>query len=104
VGKKSVSTSTGANTALPFTHQPAVSQKVKAGVIETVRRSSPTDEEKFEQTANSNDLIAVYRRIVAPFGLRDNDAADVMTAYLVRHRKKGLMAASSWPAVSEKIA
>lgn len=68
---------------LKYRSTPATMQAALAAYIERGKSSNPKAAEAAERAMTHQDIGGIYRRIVAPFGLKDGNVADALTAYTV---------------------
>jgi len=65
----------------PFQSTPASRQAAKQAYLSRIARSDPAMARTAAAELGKHDFSRIYGNLVAPHGLRPNDAADVITAY-----------------------
>ncbi|MBW8744150.1 MAG: hypothetical protein JF628_07365 [Sphingomonas sp.] len=68
---------------LEYLSTPATMQAALSAYLARARRADPTAADAAGRTLVGQDISRIYRTIVGPFGLRDRNAADAYTAYVV---------------------
>jgi hypothetical protein len=83
-GGGSDATATSAALAkLKYRSTPATMQAALAAYIERAKHGNPKAADAAERALSHQDIGAIYRGIVTPFGLRDGNIADALAAYVV---------------------
>lgn len=69
--------------SLAYRPTPALARATVDGYVRRLNGKNPEAARAVADQFGRNDYGAIYRRLVAPFGLRDGNAADALTAYTV---------------------
>ncbi|RVT93294.1 DUF6683 family protein [Sphingomonas crocodyli] len=68
---------------LTYSSTPAIRKQAMAEFLGRVRQKNPAHASAAAAQFAKHDYAKIWQGIVAPFGLKSNDAGDAMTAYLV---------------------
>lgn len=69
------------NVQLTYASTPALRRQAVDGYMQRMRRDYPEAARVMSAQLARNDYSVIYRRMMRGSGLRDNDAADAVTAY-----------------------
>ncbi|BAU14205.1 hypothetical protein LEP3755_47500 [Leptolyngbya sp. NIES-3755] len=81
--RSSQNQSTKGTTNLSFRPNSAISRQVQRSIVESVRQQVPSEADKFASILASGQPMSVYSNVVAKYGLRVDNVADAMTAFMV---------------------
>ena len=66
-----------------YTPSPAITRELRDALIARVRAKSPQSGDDVAKALNQHNFVAIWSGIVAPYGLKPNDAADALASYLL---------------------
>ncbi|MFK8014901.1 MAG: DUF6683 family protein [Gammaproteobacteria bacterium] len=69
--------------ALDFTYDDAISKQVLAETVDTLSRDNPAYRAVVEAELAGRDIVAEFRDVFGPLGLRHDNLADTMAAYWI---------------------
>lgn len=69
--------------SLNFRSDLSISRQVQADIVKRVRQESPSDADRLAPVLASGQAMSAYSKLVASYGLRSDNVADAMTAYIV---------------------
>lgn len=72
-----------ASISLAYTPTKALQQQAEQAMLRRLERQNPAAAQALGSQFAQHDFGAVFKGLVEPFGLRDDDAVDIMTAYTV---------------------
>ena len=75
--------SVGSNARLTYTPTAALRKQAQEGILQRLRAKNPPVAQQLASELAKHDFARVYAALVTPFGLRSDDAVDVVTAYTV---------------------
>ncbi|MBC7945840.1 MAG: hypothetical protein H7X91_11395 [Burkholderiales bacterium] len=71
----------GASIRFSYQPSPAVRREAQAALLQRLQSNNPDAARALGEQLRSNDFSKIYSGLTSPFGLRDDDAADVLAAY-----------------------
>lgn len=66
---------------LTYQQSPALRREAQAALLQRLESNNPPAARALGEQLRRNDYSKIYRGLTSPFGLRDDDAADVLAAY-----------------------